>query len=202
MAMPGLLRHPEEIPKGWSRRARISYHREVRLRCDLHVNGDDRKLVLVPRASETDEHTAMKLAAFLLFWAADPIVEAGAQHPALLGQEFIPDLMGLDLSGFLSLWVECGKISMHKLDKLYRRFPAARIVIVKATPREAERLRRDIAGEVAHPERVSVVAFPDGSFREWMSALREKVEVYGEASEHSLNLVVNEMAFVADLGSH
>jgi hypothetical protein len=171
----------------------------MRLRCDLHVNGGSRKLVLAAGPNETGEHLALKLGAFLLFWDQEPIVDASAKHPALLGQEFIPDLMALTVEGQAGLWVECGQTSMNKLAKVVRRFPYTRLVVLKASEREAERLRRDLASQHDRPERVEVLGWPADSFKEWKGALSEKTEVYGEGGGLMLNAVVNERPIVAEL---
>ena len=171
----------------------------MKLRCDLHVNGGARKLVLVPGIQETDEHLAMKLAAYLLFWDLEPIVEASAKHPALASQEFIPDLMALDETGAIKLWVGCGKVTMHKMGKLSRRHPGARLVVMRASEREARRLRGDMEDKVDRQASVEVLAWPQTSFKEWLQALQERTEVYGDAGGRTLNFVVNQRPFVAEL---
>lgn len=172
---------------------------QMKLRCDLHVNGASRKLVLVPGENEKDETLALKLAAYLLFWGQDPVVDASARHPALAGQEFLPDLMALDETGAVRLWVECGSATLHKLMKLTRRLPQARIVVLKATEREARRLRSDMEDKLDRHAKVEVLAWRGDSFRDWLGALAEKTEVYGEAGGLSLNVVVNERPLAAEL---
>lgn len=171
----------------------------MKIRCDLNVNGSSRKLILVPRPHETVEHLGLKLAAYVLFWDFEPIVEANVKHPALLNQEFIPDLLGLGDDGMAVLWVECGSVTMHKLTKLTRRFPYARLVVIKEDERQAQRLRRDMQDQLDRHEKVEVLGWPENLFKEWMSALQEKTEIYGEGGGLSLNVVVNERTFVADL---
>lgn len=172
----------------------------MKLRCDLHLNGGARKLVLVPALNETGEHLALKLASYLLFWDCQPVVEASSRHPALAGQEFVPDLMALDDSGQVRLWVECGQVTMHKLKKLTRRLPAARIVVVKATEREAARLRGDLKDRLERQERIEVLGLPGTKFKEWLGCLRERTEIYGESGGLTINAVVNEHPLVAEFG--
>ena len=174
----------------------------MKLRCDLHVNDGNRKLVLVPGPQETDEHLALKLAAFLLFWDLSPIVDASAKHPALLDQEFRPDLMALDDTGEAKLWVECGKVTQHKLAKVARRFSRARLVVLKESEAEAKRFRADSDREFGEHAPVEIWAWPRGQFREWIAALSEKTEVFGEAQGRMLNIVVNERPMVAEFLSY
>lgn len=173
----------------------------MKLRCDLHVNGHNRKLILVLGPNEKLEHLGLKLSAFVLFWDYSPIVGASPKHPALLNQEFIPDLLGTNEAGEARLWVECGQVTLHKLAKLPRRFPSARLVVIKASEREAIRLRKDMTEQLDRQERIEVLSWPDGVFSEWMSALEEKIEVYGEGGGVTLNLVINERPFAVDLKS-
>ena len=174
----------------------------MKIRCDLHVNDGARKLVLVAGPQETDEHLALKLAGFLLFWDLSPIVDASAKHPALLDQEFRPDLMALDETGEAKLWVECGKVTQHKLSKVARRFGRARLVVLKETEADARRFRADSDREFDGPAPVEIWAWPQRQFRDWMSALGEKTEVFGEARGRMLNIVVNERPLVAELVSY
>ena len=80
----------------------------MNLRCALHVNGGERKLHLALGPNEKEEHLALKLAACLLFWDLEPIVDASPKHPALLGQEYLPDVLAVDAAGEAVLWVDCG----------------------------------------------------------------------------------------------
>ena len=142
---------------------------------------------------------ALKLAAYLLFWDQDPAVDPGANHPALLGQEFVPDLLAVNDAGEASVWVECGKTTVNKISKVTRRFRRARLVVFKATEREALQMREVLQGELEDKAGlIDILAWPAGSFREWHGALADKVEVYGEAGGLSINLTVNEHPLALD----
>lgn len=170
-----------------------------KIRADLRVNDGWRKLVLAPGDNEKPQHLGLKLAAYLLFWAEDLTVDPSVKHPALAGQDFRPDLLGVDVSGAVSLWVECGNTSQNKLTKVLRRWPQARVVVVKEAPGEARRFRQVLSEGVPRSERVEVYAWPEGRFGDWMRCLSEKTEVFGESGGVGLNLVVNEQVYVADL---
>jgi uncharacterized protein YaeQ len=170
----------------------------VRIRCDLFLNGGHRRLLLVSQPQETLEHLALKLSAFLLFWDHDPSVEISLRHPALAGQEFRPDLAAFDVGGGIALWVECGNVALHKLGKLARRYPEARLAVVKASRAEAVKLRQDLEDE-ERAARIEIISWPQGAFAQWTRALSETVHVVGEASGLSLNLVLNETPVAVDL---
>jgi len=171
----------------------------MRIRCDLQINGEARKLILVPGINEPVEHRALKLAAYLLFWSQEPAVDISPKTPALADYDFLPDLMALDETGAIKLWVECGSTTMNKLTKLTRRLPQGRIVVLKETEREAQRLREELRAQLEREARVEIWAWPGRLFRDWVSALRENNGIYGESGGLLLNVVVNEQPFAAEL---
>lgn len=175
----------------------------MRIRCDLTVNGDSRKLLLVAGVNEVPEHLPLKLAAYLLFWDHEPIVGGTTKLPALANYEFLPDLIALDPAGDIKLWIECGSTTMHKLGKLASRIPEGRgrIVVVKETPRDAGRLRREVEGQLQDKAaRVEIVHFPDGAWKPWLASIGEKAEFYGDASELMINGVLNDAPVLVELG--
>ncbi len=173
----------------------------MKIRADLQLGGLSSKLVLVARQEEKAEHLALKLAAFAMFLPLNPTVDPPSTHPTLLGIDMRPDLFTLNAAGEVDVWVECGEVSINKVDKLTRRFPHARIVVIKATKAQAERLRSSLVDDIRHEQRVEIWSWPDGGFKEWLGALEEKTEIYGEAHEKSFNLVVNNTAIAVDLVS-
>ena len=174
----------------------------MKLRCDLNVNGGERKLLIVQGPNEPESHLALKLAACLLFWDSEPLVDASVKLPVLAGFEFLPDLIGLDAAGESVLWVECGSVTMHKLKKVTRRMPRARIVVMKETEREAARLRQDLTEQFDRPERIEILAWPGASFKDWAGRMQERVQVYGEGGGLMLNLVLNEHPVVIEFKAY
>lgn len=171
----------------------------MKLRCELHLGSLTSKVVLVPKSEEKLDHLALKLAAYTMFLPQNPIVEPSSDHPSLLSCDIRPDLMALNISGEIDLWIECGFVSMRKLDKVTRRFPKARKIILKTSEREALRLRTDAKEQVKHHERLEIWCWPGEEFKTWLRAMEEKVEIFGEAHEKFLNLVVNQTAIAVDL---
>jgi len=156
-------------------------------------------VVMSVQKEETREHVALRLAAFALFWGYDPKAELSLKHPALVGQEFRPDLIALNEGGEIVLWLECGNVSLNKLDKLTRRYPSARLAVLKATAPEARRMRRDLTEGVPRQDAIEIFAWPGDSFKEWMHAVGETVTMVGETTDRSLNLVINDVPVAVDL---
>jgi hypothetical protein len=176
----------------------------VKIRADLSINGGERKVLLVSGPSEPDDHLAHRLAACILFWDAEPILDASVKTPALADYEFLPDLIGLNAAGEAVLWVECGSVTMNKLTKITRRLPRARLVIIKETERQAGELRRDLLASFDRPEKVEILAWPGQTYKQWSRAVSEKsdkTEAFGDASGHMINVVLNEAMFVVEFKS-
>lgn len=170
-----------------------------RIRAEMRVNGGERTLVLACAENETPEHLAMKLAAYLSFWDEDMALDPSTKSPALAGQEFRPALLDVDITGQVAIWGECGNTAMHKLGKVLRRWPDARVAVFKDTEQKGVNMRRDVDKELPSPERVEIYCWPQASFRDWMSLLGDKTEIYGEAGGVGFNLVVNERIYATDL---
>lgn len=146
------------------------------------------------------DQLALKLTACVLFFDQEPILDPSLDHHALADQEFRPDLMALDDSGFVSLWVECGRTTSHKLDKLTRRYPSAKIVVLKASEAEGRRLRREVEKRLDRHRLLQIWAWPPADFALWRGALsQENICIVGETSGRSMNLTVNSTPLAADL---
>ena len=171
----------------------------LKIRADLSVNDGSRKLILAVGDNEKPEHLGLKLAAFLLFWKEDLTVAPSLKCAALTGQAFRPDLLGSDITGSVAVWVECGNTSEHKIEKVLKRWPDARVVVVKEHRREGEAYRERLTAKVPKSERVRIYFWPDGTFAEWMDCLSERTEIIGESNDAGFNLVVNERVYVVDI---
>jgi hypothetical protein len=174
----------------------------VSYRCEFHVNGGRRKVIVAQGPQETFDNLALRLAGYVLFWELEPQMEISPKHPALERVEFHPDFIALDAAGDVALWGECGNVSLNKLDKLTRRYPHARIVVLKPSPADGRKMREDLEASVDRHARVEVLSWRPEDFALWRGAVSEAVEVFGEATERSLNLVINQVPLAADLLSH
>lgn len=174
----------------------------MNIRANLSINGGERSTLLVRGPNELDSHLAHKLAAYILFWDYEPLLDASVKTPALADYEFLPDLIALDDAGAGRLWVDCGTTTMHKLTKITRRMPRARLVIMKETERDAERMRKDLEAQFDRPEKVEILAWPGDSFKKWVALLRDRTEAFGEASGHMINAVVNEVPVLVEFKSY
>lgn len=171
----------------------------MKLRCELMVNDGKRKVILVPYDQELPEHMALRLAAIVLFWDDEPAAELSAKHPALTDQEFHPDCIALDDSGRVKLWIQCGRTTPNKLDKLTKRLTGARIVVLTGSERDARKMREVVDGKVTRASRLEILSFKAEDFKRWSDAVREDTYVVGEARGGSLNVVINDVPLATDL---
>jgi uncharacterized protein YaeQ len=169
----------------------------MKIRATLHLDGKSSQLAVYPILSETMDHVLLKLAAGILFAKHEPILSPSSQHPALQGQDFLPDLMQANDHNEVTLWIECGKTTQHKLEKVAKRYRDARLIMLTHNPIEGKQLAETLPDEKWN--RWEISAFQHGEFERWRQVVKESSEFIGEADERSMNLVVNEDLYVTDL---
>jgi hypothetical protein len=197
------VRGPRGIQQGHSQK-KSSKHIEMiiiaapmKIRASLYLNGQEKQLVLFPVMQETTDHLLLKLAAAILFDRPDLILSPTLQHPALREQEFIPDLLHVNDQNEVTLWLECGKTTLHKMEKVAKRYRDARLVMLTDNPIEGRQIAENLPSEKWN--RWEILSFQHGEFVRWRASVKESNDVMGEADERSMNLVVNEDVYVTEL---
>ncbi|MEW6777809.1 MAG: YaeQ family protein, partial [Bdellovibrionota bacterium] len=114
-----------------------------------------KKVVLGRTEYETDEHVLLKLLAWLLFFHPRIVIEKKMEG------DFEPDLILEDYDGTVKLWIECGRVSVNKLDKLTRRYPDARLYVLLASERDIPMMVKNIEKKVERLSRIRLVAFKE-----------------------------------------
>jgi len=137
---------------------------------DLTHHDESRKLVFVRTSNESERHLALKLLAYLIFFDEQPQVEVA------VGQHFKPDLVCVE-GRDVTLWVDCGDITLHKLDKISTTNHRARIVVVKATQTIAARYKQQAERKVRRPERIRYIGFDAGFVDEFVAALTTRTRI-------------------------
>jgi len=167
----------------------------MNIRAELNVNGGTRRILLVQKDEETEEHMSLRLAAAVMFFRENPAIEVGPSDPLINNVNFLPDLLVSDPIDGILIWIECGTVAVNKLIKVSRRTKHCRFVILKENPEAGARVREILKKEVRDHQRVEVIAFPEGQFERWHDAVTETPYVFGDASDNVLNLVLNETPF-------
>jgi uncharacterized protein YaeQ len=153
----------------------------------ITCNGQTRKLVFTRASQESEEHLALKLLAYLLHFELEPKVEFA------VGQHFKPDLVCLT-GRDVSLWVDCGDIGYHKLDKVATRNHRAQVIVVKATARSAAAYQRQAVRRIRRPERVAYAGFDDGFVAGVVQSLSTRTVLTATTSQDRtrLELTIND----------
>lgn len=131
----------------------------MRLTVDLSVNDFDRdlfaerKLVFEQREGEGLVHVVLKLLAFALYFDPRLVVEPSFED------EYKPDLLIRADDYRPELWIECGQVTVRKLDKITFRYYTSRFAVVKQQRREIDDLLERCRGEVRRLEALELVAF-------------------------------------------
>ena len=135
--------------------------------------GGGPKIVFQSRPGESDRHIALKILAYLLFQndtGSLPLqVEQG------VGQRHKPDLVAADPdTGHMVLWIDCGQIEVKRLGRIAAANPRARVIVVKATRREAENYARAAARHLPASHRAAVLClgFDADFFEAFRAGLR------------------------------
>lgn len=151
--MPGPDRHA----------ATVTWHVDVVVNdAGRGVWGRTFTLTLHKRSGESRDHVVLKLLGALLSAEApggdDVVVEAPLR---VVGYK--PDVVVVGADGRPTAWVECGDVSVHKLDRLTRALGDEVIVqVLKKGTKPARELARALV-DIARPARVVVHGFePDG----------------------------------------
>jgi uncharacterized protein YaeQ len=154
---------------------------------DLTVNGEERRLILIRASGESEEHLAMKLLAYVLFFDRQPKVEFS------VGQHFKPDLVCVE-DNDITLWIDCGDIALHKLDKISTKNHKAKIVVVKPTRNVAESYKRQADKKLRHPERVAYVCFDNDFVADFVAALSTNSTIVATTNrgQTTLGIAVNQ----------
>jgi uncharacterized protein YaeQ len=148
----------------------------------FHVESQDNRRRELPervfigrKETETTKHVLLKFLGFVLFHRERLQIEAQLHDDNI---PFTPDLVQLDYTMRPALWVECGEVSVAKLEKLAVKVPEAEIWIVKRSPGEAETLLRDMARHDLRRNRYRVVVFDPEMFDEALASLGLRNDVF------------------------
>lgn len=113
-------------------------------------------LTLHKRGGESRDHVVLKLLGALLI-AGPAVDEALAVEAPLRVVGYKPDVVVVGDDGRPTAWVECGDVSVHKLDRLTRALGGDVVVqVLKKGEKPARDLRRALH-DIARPSRVVVV---------------------------------------------
>jgi uncharacterized protein YaeQ len=140
---------------------------------------NDKKIIISKTAHETEFHVFAKALAYFFYHKQYPTLRVEAK---LDEERFQPDLCAVDYDGSMALWVEVGKVSLPKIEKLFKKYRQAHYVFVKE--------RRELEMFLAHMDKtfkkvprlpvVDIVIYPE-HFHDWY--VSEEGDVFIPAEE-------------------
>jgi uncharacterized protein YaeQ len=157
------------------------------------IEGDKR--VLERRQGESERHIILKALGLLLYYDRNPGIELRVSPDK---RDYRPDVVAFDTKGEISLWIDCGKISLKKLDDLSRQL-AAEIVILKATRPEMEAFARQAAKKVRRYERIRFLGFDPEFVPALIAQLRHINSVQWRKTSDTLTVTLNGAAHTSAL---
>ena len=115
-----------------------------------------KKMIFFKEETESREHVVLKLLAYLLFYDEMLRVEVA------IGTHYKPDLVIEGDHGVPSLWIDCGRITLKKIESLAGKFRKTKIVIVKSEKNETLSFQKQAERRVGDFENIQYVYFDRG----------------------------------------
>lgn len=128
----------------------MSSNLELRKKYTFKAHG--KKIVLIKKSIESDEHVFCKAAAFALYLPKYPLLHVEMK----IGAKYKPDLVSLDTAGEPVFWAECGQVSREKIKKLLKKYRNTHFVFLK-WERDIEQFTELVGKEAAGIKRTSPV---------------------------------------------
>ncbi|HXV28205.1 MAG TPA: YaeQ family protein [bacterium] len=151
------------------------------------------KIILVKNDLELRNHVILKLLGYLIYYEPGLKVEISA------GMHYKPDLL-VPGDHTPKVWIDCGKVTLKKVESLSAKLRHTRVIFIKETQRELETFKKLIgkkAGETGHFE---YLAFEPGFIASLASALQRTnhITLY-EVMENTIGIALNDEVFESTL---
>jgi uncharacterized protein YaeQ len=168
----------------------------VKYTFNIQVNDNkgehNEKLVIGAFENESGTHIALKLLAYLLFINQRPQIDQDA------GWHFVPDLVARDAAGAITLWIDCGRLSMKKVDTIAMKArDTIDFYVFRKTENDMQHFYRSIADKVKHLQNVKGISFDEGFIEGIGGCIDRTNSIEGYVGEDMVNLTV-----VNSFGTH
>lgn len=153
-----------------------------RLTSNLRNHPLPAKILIAQQPVEPLDHVLLKLLAFVVF-QRDRLQLQPRLHDDNV--PYVPDLLQLDFTLRPVLWVDCGDVSVARLDKLAVKTPWAEIWAVTRSRQHLDVLAGEMTRLNLRRNRYRLLAFDGGMFEEMLRLLNERNELalYGASLE-------------------
>jgi len=144
------------------------------------------KLVISAFDNEAGEHIALKLIAYLIFIERHPHIDEDA------GWHFTPDLIARNDQGDITLWVDCGSVSVKKVDTIATKVRSSiDFFVFRSTRREMDQFYKVIKDKIKHLQNVRCISFDDGFIDGIASCLDRTNNLEAYIGEDMITLTIN-----------
>ena len=124
----------------------------------------DKRIIFNKLAHEPEFHPFAKALVYALYRKEYPTLRVEAK----LDDRFQPDLNALSYDGTMLFWAEVGKVSIAKIEKLFKKYRRAHFVFVKKEKDAAifQQQMDKMAKDMRSLPLVEIVVYPE-HFHEW-----------------------------------
>ncbi|MBU3759394.1 MAG: YaeQ family protein, partial [Candidatus Omnitrophica bacterium] len=124
---------------------------------ELQLGKIRKKMIFVKAEGEKREHVVLKVLAYMLFFEPELKVEVD------IGMHYKPDLVVMAPGEHVpSVWIDCGQVTILKVQSLARKLKHSRIIFMKQTQRELQQFKKLIERKVEDESRIECIAFDEG----------------------------------------
>ncbi len=149
-----------------------------------------KKMIFFKEETESREHVVLKMLAYLLFYDERLRVEVA------IGTHYKPDLVIEGDHGVPSLWIDCGRVTLKKIESLAGKFHRTKIVIVKSEKNETLSFRKQAERRVGDFKNIQYVYFDPGFVARIAEALnRSNDVVQWQVTEQVIGVALGDRVF-------
>ncbi len=151
------------------------------------------KIILVKEITELRNHVVLKLLAYILFHDPELKVEVSAD------MHYKPDLL-IPGEHTPKLWIDCGKVTLRKVESLAGKLRNTRVIFLKETKRELDTFRKLVEKKVENTGQLEYLAFEPGFIASLANALARTnhVTLY-EIMPEVIGVALNDEVFESTL---
>ena len=149
-----------------------------------------KKMILFKEELESREHVVLKLLAYVIFYDERLKIEFS------IGTHYKPDLVIEGDHGVPELWIDCGKITLKKVEGVTSKFKRTKIIILKKGKTEAVSLKKLSEKRVDSFENLQFLYFDRGVVDGIADVLdRSNDLMVWDVTENTLGLAFGEHTF-------
>ncbi len=125
------------------------------MKTKLTFKFNDKKIILTKGDKESIDHITLKILAYIMFSQFDKNMAIEKR----VDEKYKPDLLGWDNKSKVQIWIECGKTSLDKIEKILRSNSHRNIYILKKNKKKILALQKELKKRFVRSKRIKLIAF-------------------------------------------